>query len=408
MTYSERYSAMLDAAVDVPTLPAPIAMTYAQREKIAQASELVYAALETLARIAYTTSELDDVLDVDEAQLRLMRSRSPIAHMQVFTRFDIMGDPSGDFGFIEANTSDPSGLGYIDAMTRAHASAGGRHRFDDLAASHIRCVTSLARFDRGCFALVTDRDSPIRNDLVCLANRYRAHGIDARVADARELRVDGSEARLGDTVVAALHRDLIDEYSRPPFWPAVADLVGLLGRGKLPVINPFAASLVDSKSFFEILSSERAVRYFDIATTARLRTLIPWTRRLGEDIRKQVLRDRDQLVVKPARAYGGAGVVVGTACAEAEWSAAVDNAIADGHHVVQRRVAPIKSNGFDVVYGAWVHRGSYAGAFARVGHGAVLNVHRGGGLVPIALVSEFAEARVSHQNFEESSYGDHL
>lgn len=380
-----RYRAALPAAVDVPTRALPELVSLANRERLGRAAERLFAAFEALGAIARDSTELDPYLCLTPDLARLCRSPSVVPRVQLFTRYDVLGGLDGEFQFIESNAGDPSGLGYVDGMVAAHRACGSPYAFDDLAGSHIARLSPY--FDGGCLVLATDRDSPIRTDLVCLAQRYIQAGIDARVADTRELCCADDVLLHEGTRVSVLHRDLVEEYLDAPFWPAVAPITELLMRGRVPVVNPFAASLLDSKALIEVMTSAEAANYFDSDTVSFLQGALPWTRRVTEAMREIAVAEKDGFVLKPSRGYGGAGVTVGRGVSAAEWEERVVAAIAHGGFVVQRYVAPYRSHDFDVVYGVWVHGGDFAGAFARVGRGDVLNVHRGGALVPVAYGS---------------------
>jgi uncharacterized circularly permuted ATP-grasp superfamily protein len=87
---------------------------------------------------------------------------------------------------------------------------------------------------------------------------------------------------------------------------------------------------------------------------------IPWTRVVRErrtslpegrsgDLLEYVRRQREQLVLKPNRGYGGEGVVLGAAVDDAQWQATVERALADPERWVVQRLVALPVQEFPVV-----------------------------------------------------------
>jgi uncharacterized circularly permuted ATP-grasp superfamily protein len=91
-----------------------------------------------------------------------------------------------------------------------------------------------------------------------------------------------------------------------------------------------------------------------------LRRHVLWTRVLSErrticpdgskvDLLEWARRERETLVLKPNRLYGGEGVVVGPSATESEWAQAIDAALADTERWVVQQVASIPVKSFHVL-----------------------------------------------------------
>lgn len=141
---------------------------------------------------------------------------------------------------------------------------------------------------------------------------------------------------------------------------------------------------------------------------------IPWTRLVRErkttfkgekiDLVPFVRENREKLVLKPSDGYGGFGVFVGSITKQADWEKAIATALdLDGGraYAVQELVdIPVEEfpemedgnlKGFAPKYvniNYWSHAGDFAGAFCRAAAGKIVNVHQGGGLVPVYFVGE--------------------
>ncbi|HEX4148961.1 MAG TPA: hypothetical protein VHY20_08235, partial [Pirellulales bacterium] len=194
-----------------------------------------------------------------------------------------------------------------------------------------------------------------------LAQYYRdRHGLRIMHADPSELELDGDEVRYQGEIVDIAYRDY-----------EVRDLAELGRRGTDigPMRALFAANRVissiagdfDHKSCWEVLTDPALLaRYFQPDERQVFRRHILWTRLLyprrslladGEtgDLVSFVRAQRELLVLKPNRAYGGEGVLLGHLVDDRQWDDAVDRALAAGEPWVVQRLANLPVNEFPVV-----------------------------------------------------------
>jgi uncharacterized circularly permuted ATP-grasp superfamily protein len=124
-----------------------------------------------------------------------------------------------------------------------------------------------------------------------------------------------------------------------------------------PRVSSIAAEL-DQKSCWEIFTDpELTARYF----TAEERQVFRRTRILSDrrttdgrgepvDLLDYVRREREQLVIKPNRSYGGDGVVIGPGVLQREWEDVIEAAVGDTEaRWVAQQVAAIPVKEFHVV-----------------------------------------------------------
>jgi carboxypeptidase Taq len=170
-----------------------------------------------------------------------------------------------------------------------------------------------------------------------LASRY---GATITHADPSELRLKDGEVYYEDTPVDVAYRDyelrelaaLEKELGRP------LDAMRLLFRE-----NRVISSLVgdfDHKSVFEILTDEAIASKLFSADDRRLfRRHVLWTRVVAErrttlpngrsgELLEHARINREQLVLKPNREYGGTGVMIGSATEQKGWEKQLNEAAA--------------------------------------------------------------------------------
>jgi diaminobutyrate-2-oxoglutarate transaminase len=126
------------------------------------------------------------------------------------------------------------------------------------------------------------------------------------------------------------------------------------------VISSIAAEL-DQKSCWEVLTDPKiAERHFSSDERQIFRRHILWTRIISDrrtttpdgrerDLLEYVRRERETLVIKPNRAYGGEGVLIGPAVSESHWDAALSAALRDPNRWVVQQLASIPVSEFPVV-----------------------------------------------------------
>src|SRR5262249_11538725 len=106
------------------------------------------------------------------------------------------------------------------------------------------------------------------------------------------------------------------------------------------VISSIAAEL-DQKSCWEVFTDPRFTRrYFSAEERQVFRRHVLWTRLLADratvlpdghpgGLLDYVRREQETLVLKPNRAFGGDGVVLGPSVPRRDWEAAVERALGD-------------------------------------------------------------------------------
>ena len=189
---------------------------------------------------------------------------------------------------------------------------------------------------------------------------HERYGLRVMHADPAELTQEGSEVYYNGEPIDLAYRDY-----------AVCDLLELERQGanigpmrtlfrQNRVMSSITADL-DQKSCWEVFTDPQFTqKYFSADERQIFRRHILWTRILGErrtlladgqtgDLLPYVRREQETLVLKPNRAYGGQGVLLGPAVSPAEWSAAIDQALADSNRWVVQQLASLPVAEFPVI-----------------------------------------------------------
>lgn len=165
------------------------------------------------------------------------------------------------------------------------------------------------------------------------------HGLVICHADPTELRIEGDEIYFEDLRIDVVYRD----YEIRDLVAREKELGQPLAAMRLAFRqNRVVSSIVgdfDHKSCWELLTDESmAERFFSDEERRLFRRHVLWTRVVRDrrttlphgkegDLLEYARAHREQLVLKPNRSYGGAGVTMGAACDESEWDAGLQNAV---------------------------------------------------------------------------------
>jgi len=235
----------------------------------------------------------------------------------------------------------------------------------------------------------------------CLKSR----GYVAAMVDPREFEFRTADRGLYHNETRyhlVCRRALVPELARRRVL--VAPFLRGLRHGDVVTVNPLRSRLAGNKGVLEILTSQAFDRFFTPAENQAKVRLLPWTRMLADrrtdylgreiDLVPFVASKPEKFVLKPGGASGGHDVVLGPFCSQDDWLRHVDETLNHGG-VVQEYVPACEHptplvEGTEVVeqtrfltLGAFAIRGEYAGSIARVSEDPVVNVRRGGGVVPV-------------------------
>lgn len=325
-----------------------------------QAAQLVGRSLAAVYRQALEDEELRRALGTDPIQEQMISIEGG-GVPGVVGRLDGLVSAEGEIRFIEYNTV-PFGIFLMDGLGEMYADSPAMRRFGET--TRFQSLSTVAELLDSMSAAYGHRESARPLNLVCIGampgptmNEFRLFvecmercGHKVLVVPPEESWTWRGESAWVRGVKAELvlmfppvARALVNEYGAShPFLRAVS-------AGSTRVFNGLGrTSFFNSKMTFAALSDPEFQSLHADGVPDELAQRIPWTRRVrrgsttyaGESIELMPFleRHRDRFVLKPARSFGGTGVVLGWRCTPAEWSGAL-SAAREQEFVVQERVA---------------------------------------------------------------------
>ena len=365
-------------------LPSPITVLPDQLAYVHHVTLSVQNALKRLPSLYlndFTVREILRLPDAEERWLRECWGPSQEAHNPVFGRLDALVDFTSPMWketlrFVEPNMMGIGGLHVVPTCERLIADIVGPALRDgdgglELTVGHdmrelltqvlLEHIAAIGSGPQVCFVEPKYAgNGPDEQEQLARYLRER-HGLTVMHADPSELELrQGTVWHAGQRVDLA-YRDY-----------GVADLLELSDEGidvepmrvllrENRVISSIAADL-DQKACWEVLTDPRLCQqYFTPEERQLFQRHILWTRVLSD--RRTVLPDgrlghlldyarasHESLVLKPNRAYGGDGIVIGPAVTRDEWERAMSDALADpDDRWVVQQLASIPVREFPVI-----------------------------------------------------------
>ncbi len=415
-----------------PTFLKPYFVDMKHRPLIAKHTRNIIRGVEKVGKLFLEGFDFDGLVYQKGLIAELSKVDPIYPSYQVMVRLDCFYHPeTAEMKFLEFNCGDPSGMGWNDAMLdifmtlTAIKKLGEKYDLhtDHLLNTHLQAmlkkysefcaVKGIKPKDKPTFAIVCWRDSTILNDVLEIVNRYNDRGYPTVFADPSDFRYDGKNVYVKDTLIDAVYRDAIDDFIKPQFWNGVQNIIQAYRDGNICFVNPVRAATGDFKTLPAIMSDEKYRHLFTDEEWETMQATVPWTRliRPGEmetyrgetaEISALLKGNKNSFVLKPNEGYGGFGIFLGVDCSQAQWEDAVNKATGpDQHYAVQEFVSipvdkfPVVEHGEykgfqpkNININYWSHAGEFAGAFLRAAAGNIINVHQGGGLVPVIFVSD--------------------
>lgn len=401
--------------IAIPLIPVPLALTETYLRYAHTLSEAINRHLKKMPGAWFRDEALQEALPFPDPERRFVENVWKPAHANrqtVVSRndFDMPPDPRNCVAF-ESNGCAIGGIWYGAAAARVGRQVLIRDLRDRGAAmiqdgydvflehlqAHAKREGLPKRFRIG---LLEDRswDAGI-TEMPSLMRRLTVDGWSVVHGDPRDLRVARGGFRLDGEPVDLLYRNM-----------EIADFVAIEHERRSPLkavreafrenrIVSTVAGDFDQKALWEVLTSARFEKYVAPGDRKLLREHLLWTRMLrdGEtedpsgtriDVVSWAIRNRRRLVLKPNLLCGGEGVTLGMLLSDKQWERAIRRGVKQrGHWVLQlfHRASRFSFRGVGTrfVTCGVISSPHAISALGRASLDPVVNVSRGGGLVPL-------------------------
>jgi hypothetical protein len=410
----------LDGA-NLRAMPAPYLIPPADVRGLTRDVRLLSGLLEQVVELALSSAAFMEQLGVPPSVEELAVTDIPSRLAIEFSRYDFIPTGGGP-RFVEFNVDSPAGSVFSNILDTEFqkleiARECGMHTLfpssppvelyvDALLTAYSEHANAVV--EKPNVAIVDFKGQATVPEQQLIADNLLERGYTAAVIDPREFEYRPGDRGLyheGERYHLVCRRALVPELARRRVL--VGPFLRGLRYGEVVTINPLRSRLAGNKSVLEILTSQAFDRFFTAVENQTKTRLLPWTRMLIErktdylgrevDLVPFVASKPERFVLKPGGGSGGQDVILGPFCSHDDWLRHVDSSLNNGG-VVQEYVPAMEHpvplvEGNEAVeqtrylaLGAFAVRGEYAGCIARVSRDPVVNVRRGGGVVPVLEV----------------------
>ncbi len=415
----------------IPLMLRPRIMSVKQRNYLWKTTQILNEAFSKIPQLFFDVPEIQEIFPFEDGEAKWVHDILPSLnhkHLRNLSRWDGNTDFSGnnwtaDYHYFENNAVGVGGVWYcpvaeqialreiypelkkIDPKLRLEQNDDARI----LLLKLLKQQAKDAGVKGGHYALTVDRDM-FENyvEFPMLAKYLKGHGLDTLVCDPRDLYLKNGEIYARGKRISLVYRDTtLSEYF--VMEEKGADLSALKLAFKQNRVISSLSGEFDHKSAFELFSSAHYAKYFSAKERGVFKKHILWTRLVRDartddkkgkdvDLVSHIRKNKDALVLKPNRLFGGEGVEIGAHMTVREWDHELEKGLKDpGFMIVQelahvpvKRFPHIKSNArkSDEEYYTVVGIISTEHGMTVVGRVAkkkVVNIAQAGGLAAILL-----------------------
>ncbi len=394
-------------------------ITPKQEKLLKTVSDSFYSILNKITSLYFTEGMLAQRFNLTKEAEELVKIDPGLSRSAIICRLD--GFLEGEsLKFLEINCDAPAGMAYADMLENIFFETEELKDFckefqlkredhsQKVLATLLNAYEEFGGYENPNIAIIDWKTVRTKAELEALKNFFEGKGYKTTIADPRDLRFKTGKLYHGNFKIDLLYRrvaflELVEKLED------VQDLIKAYRERAICMVNPLRAFLASSKSTLSVLTSPSYDRFFSERENEIKREHIPWTRRIldAENFygkRKGYLinflkDEKESLVLKPSEGYGGRDIIIGKETRDEDWNAAMDKAIKSGWIIQEfvnqpKMTVPTIVNGkLDFAYklisaSIFICDGKYAGGISRVSDDFVINVSKGGGLIPIIASEE--------------------
>ena len=357
----------------------------------------------------------ENVFNFSEKEKEVMKIERGYETVNLFNRYDLFfyGD---SFKVIEINADSPgfvAQLGltdtiYLESVFFSEFKKKNKIRkLPDMKKTLLKSLIKTynefgGRKKRPSIALVDWHNVKTMYDQYYTQEYFQSEGYPTFVCQPPDLKYKNKKlAYKGKKIDIIYRRFLSQDYLKEPkkFRP----ILNALKDKAVCMVNPFVSTIVNDKSFLSKLAAGRFDKILTEKEKEVVKEVIPWSIELNDitvkmyqgrkGMKNYIIKNKNKLVLKPAADYGGNDVFVGDVTDKKTWEKATNKALKEKKWVVQELLdipeieVPIidKKVKFENRYlnlCPYVIEGKVAGFLTRVSASKIINICKGGGVIP--------------------------
>jgi len=397
----------------IPTFYKSLFLSARQVQLMKRVSSSIMRVINMATRLYFEEGHLSYVYRINPEAADLIKIDPGYSQNVVLARFDALLEGES-LKLVELNCDAPAGAAYGDHAENVFLSEEPlqtfirenellkSERIHSLLNALLEAYEEFGGYETPNIAIVDWRSTRTMAEFEFIKSILESKGYKTIIADPRELKYKGGKLYHKNFRIHLIYRrchfdELVDRLDE------VQDMIRAYKERAVCMVNPLRSRIASTKALLSILTNPQFDHFFTDSENKIKRDHIPWTRRLSdfEDFYggKKVyiidfLKDeKETLVLKPSVGFGGRDVFIGGETPDKEWNAAIDKAIKNDW-VVQEyinipimTVPEIVNKKLDFAYKKYnfnmlVYGSRYAGGYSLLSNESVINVARGGGLIP--------------------------
>ncbi len=397
----------------IPTFYKPHLLSPQQEHLLKRVNSVMMEIVNTATRLYFEQPELRQYFQLNPGSAELVEIDPGYPRNVILARFDAFLEGEA-FKIIEFNCDSPAGAGYADGLEEllfqekllakffSEYAVKRESRCERLLTTLLEVWEEFGGYEVPNLAIVDWRTARTRPECEVFKEYFESKGYKTVICDPRELSYKGGKLYHKNFRIHLVYRRAIFEELLEHLDEIQSFLEAYKDRA-ICVVNPLRSRLGSTKGLLSILTNPDYDHFFTEAENVFKRNHLPWTRRLQDADKfyggkKMYLIDflkdeKETLILKPSLGFGGKDVVVGRETKDEEWNTAIDRAL-KGDYVVQEfvnipilTVPTVVNQKLEMAYkkvnlNCLVFGTKLAGNLSRLSDESVINVARGGGLVP--------------------------
>jgi hypothetical protein len=398
-----------------PTFLKPIFVPRKTMDYFARTTKTVMTCLEKVSDLYFSEPTYRKYFEMDELEAELAEIDPRYPRRIINARLDAFLVDEG-LKFLEFNCDSPCGMGWHDELIKLFDALPiiealrkkFKAEFDGILPRWLPALrgksTQFGNPDGSNFAIVCEDKSTVVEDLKLMTKFFNDKGQQTVWSDMRWGEYDGETLKMDGTPVHLVFRDAIQEFTE--FMDETKPVLDAFRDGKIAFVNPFSSRLGGLKCVLWFMTDEMSQKLFTPQEREMIRATVPWTRFMHEgltqykgveiDLIPFVRSRKDTFILKPNAGYGGFGVTIGPDVTQDQWDKVIDET-SKASWVVQEYVhiptddlpefePELRFTPKNVNINFFAFDGEFGGGLVRVSDSSVINIHQGGGLIPLCYV----------------------